>query len=216
MRLLIVGAMVALAAGAAVADEGQNSWTGFYLGAYGGGARSSDSIGVSVEGKDIGSIDDIAGSGATFGALAGYNHQIERIVVGVEAEAGMIQVGGDATGAIMRYPVAASLDYMWTASARGRAGVLATDEVLVYGTAGVAGAYLDGGIEGPFGALSDAAARWGWIVGAGVEWAATEHVRLRLEYLRADLGESSYTIEGATATTRSVTDTVRAALIYAW
>jgi outer membrane immunogenic protein len=216
MRGFVLGAMLALAAGAAVAGDGQNGWTGFYLGAYGGAARSSDSIGVSIGGNEIGSINDIAGSGAAFGGLAGYNHQMGRMVVGVEAEAGMIQVGGDAVGAIMRYPVAASLDYMWTASARARAGVLATDTVLVYGAAGLAGAYLDGRIEGPFGALSEARARWGWVAGAGVEWAATDHVRLRLEYLRADLGESDYAIEGATATTRSVTETARAALIYAW
>jgi outer membrane immunogenic protein len=216
MRFLTIGAVFALAAGAAVADEGQATWSGFYLGAYGGGARSSDSIGVSIEDQAIGAIDDIAGSGATFGGLAGYNHQMGRVVVGVEAEAGMINVGGDAMGAIMQAPVAASLDYMWTASVRGRARVLATDTLLVYGTAGVAGDYLDGGIEGPFGELSEAKARWGWVAGMGVEWAATDHVRLRLEYLRADLGESDYSIDEATTTMRSVTETVRAAVIYAW
>ncbi len=216
MRAFCIGAVVALAAGAAVAGEGQTRWTGFYLGAWGGAAQSSDSIGVAIGDAEIGSINDIAGGGPTFGALVGYNHRIGDVVVGVEVDAGLIEVGGDATGQIMRFPVEASLDYMWTASARARAGVLATERLYVYGTAGVAGAYLDGGIEGPFGALSDAAARWGWVAGAGVEWAATDHVRLRLEYLHADLGESDYSIEGATARTQSVTDTVRVALVYAW
>jgi len=216
MRSLALGAVVAFAAGAAFAGEGQTGWTGFYLGVYAGGAQSSDSIGVAVDGDNIGAIDDIAGSGATFGGLVGYSRQVGRVVVGVEADFGGTDVDGDATGQIMRLPVDASLDYMWTASVRARAGVLATDNLLIYGTAGVAGAYLDGGVDGPFGELSDAAARWGWVVGGGMEFAATEHVRLRVEYLHADLGESSYSIEGAKATTKSVTDTVRAALIYAW
>ena len=79
----------------------------------------------------------------------------------------------------------------YIATFRGRAGY-AMDRTLLYVTAG--GAYAQGNINGinfpvPNNLHADS---WGWSVGAGVEQAVSEHMRLRLEYLYTHFGTTNY------------------------
>jgi opacity protein-like surface antigen len=71
--------------------------------------------------------------------------------------------------------------------------------------------------------VSDSRTRTGWAAGGGIEYAAWDHVTLKVEYLHADFGTSSYInpsvqpAPGRTIVTRDVTltnDIVRAGVNY--
>jgi len=94
------------------------------------------------------------------------------------------------------------LDYLGTV--RGRLGYLATPSLLVYASGGFAygGATLsaqqftfDGsGLINPgFGGTSYSNTRFGWTVGAGVEWMFAPNWSVKAEYLYYDLGGANTT-----------------------
>lgn len=85
----------------------------------------------------------------------------------------------------------------WLGTFRGRFGVLATPQVLLYATGGLAvgsvkttgtlsGLTIAGAVTGSVGSTSDV--RAGWTVGAGVEGKITQNWSAKLEYLYVDLG----------------------------
>src|SRR5690606_2397785 len=76
---------------------------------------------------------------------------------------------------------------------RARLGFAATDNVLVYGTAGGAG----GRHELSDGVFSDEQTLWGWTAGAGVDVKVTDQSFARLEYRYTDLGSETFSL-GAT------------------
>lgn len=75
----------------------------------------------------------------------------------------------------------------WLGTLRARAGY-AWDRILVYGTAGGAGANVETALTGlPYQGNPE----FGWTVGAGVEVALAENWTFKLEYLFVDLGNAS-------------------------
>jgi outer membrane immunogenic protein len=154
-------------------------WSGFYVGAHAGYAFGKlDTFTPATAAR---SRPD--GNGMFGGIQAGYNHQINQFVVGVEADGSM---GGiDGNGAPGGVPV--SSDVNWQSSIRGRAGY-AFDRFLAYGTAGVA----MGGIEASEGGVKDKKTHVGYTVGAGLETAITQNVTLKTEYRWTDLNKKSY------------------------
>jgi outer membrane immunogenic protein len=110
----------------------------------------------------------------------------------------------------------------WLDTLRGRVGYAAWDTVLLYGTGGVAFAGTNVLVCGPLHCVSDSHTRTGWAAGAGAEWMVFEHLTVKLEYLHADFGTTSYinptvVIPPATFVTRNVpltNDIVRAGLNY--
>src|SRR5690606_14078371 len=78
-------------------------------------------------------------------------------------------------------------------SLRGRAGIAVTDDILVYGTAGLA-------VERQrvfFGNLADTNVMLGYTVGAGVDAKLTDQVFARAEYRFTDFGSEDFDIGGA-------------------
>lgn len=159
-------------------------------------------------------------NGVVGGIHAGYTHQFGAFVLGGEVDASFLQ--GSATGRVdrrvltdffnpgggglqiaetpIRHEVRASLD--WLGTARIRAG-FALDRVLVYATGGVAfgqaNLRVSTGYETPFGGsesldVRSSGTRFGYAIGGGIEFAATDNILLRAEYLRYDLG--SRTVQG--------------------
>lgn len=171
-------------------------WTGFYAGVHGGygvpsfdGAFDTGELPGDPESVTYG--DDINADGLMGGIQAGYNHQINNIVVGIEADASFTDFSGD-TEDDQNDIVEAKLDYL--ASLRARAG-FTLDNILVYATGGVAYA------NGKYKLIDDAADfddaesfnlkidEFGYVVGGGIEWAATETVSLRVEGLYYGFGD---------------------------
>jgi outer membrane immunogenic protein len=137
------------------------NWSGFYIGAVGGYASEATSGPLGIKG----------GFG---GGTLGYNWQFGQFVVGLEGDGTFGDVSSTAT--VNGVTATAKVDSFSTF--RGRAGV-AVDQVLFYGTAGLA--LADTKITTP--TLSGSNTQTGWTAGAGVEWMFAPHWSLKGEYL---------------------------------
>jgi outer membrane immunogenic protein len=245
LRKLILGtsswALLGVAASAAdlpvkvVAPATAQSWAGFYLGVHGGYGWGDNTFRQYLSEADPHPfLDGPASKGAVVGAHAGYNWQFGRAVTGVEIDWSAADISGssDVSAVTIFGPQTVGrtdrLKYLGTV--RGRVGWLPADNVLLYGTAGIAwgrvdetdrattpAVNVDFNIRRPFDRL-------GWVAGAGVEsmlfgssWIG------RIEYLHYDFGAAqefdviTSTIPGIWRTDRSGRqsfDVVRAGLSY--
>jgi outer membrane immunogenic protein len=156
------------------------TWTGFYVGANVGygwsdGRGTLFPGGIPVRGD---------GDGFFGGGQIGYNWQFNQFVFGAETD---IQgSGADDTFAPWKF------SNPWFGTLRGRAG-FALNNILVYGTAGLA----YGGITGELVGLDESKTHVGWTAGAGMEVGFTPNWSAKVEYLYMDLSERSYSITGA-------------------
>src|SRR5690606_37950140 len=90
----------------------------------------------------------------------------------------------------------------WFGTLRARLGFTPAERVLVYATGGLAygsvkshtslTAAIDGDVLVSFNG-SSSTTRWGWTVGAGAEYAVTDNLSLKSEYLYVDLDSKHYT-----------------------
>lgn len=176
-------------------------WTGFYLGGtlgYGFGNTNT--------GGDIGTY-TLDQSGALGTLFAGYNWQLGRTVLGVEADIGAGGLGS-------RTPTAFGMletDLNMMGSVRGRAGFLATPALLLYATGGLAWANMDIAFGG---AAHNSATFFGYQLGAGGEMMMSDRVGLRLEYLYTDLSRETLTHSGLSNAYSPDFHTVRAGLSF--
>jgi outer membrane immunogenic protein len=141
------------------------NWSGFYIGAMGGYASENTSDPVGVKG----------GFG---GGTVGYNWQFNTIVAGIEADGAFADISNSATAAGVT--ATAKIDAL--ATVRGRVGA-AFDQVLLYGTAGLALADTKLTASGFGVTISDTKTQTGWTAGAGVEWMFLPRWSLKAEYL---------------------------------
>jgi outer membrane immunogenic protein len=122
-------------------------------------------------------------TGAFGGAQIGYNWQSGQFVFGGETD---IQVSGaDDTFAPFKF------SNPWFGTLRARAG-FAFNNILAYGTAGLAYGNLDGEVFG----LDEDKTQVGWTAGLGMEVGLTANWSAKVEYLYMDLGSRTYTITG--------------------
>ena len=150
-------------------------WSGFYLGAtagYGWGQGRIDGD-VSQSGFDQ--------KGALGTIFAGYNWQIGRTVLGVEADIGT----GNLKSATATTFGTLNTELNSMGSVRGRAGVLLTPALLLYGTGGFAWSNYDVGLSS---GQSQSKTFTGYQLGAGAELMISSNVTLRTEYIYTGLG----------------------------
>ena len=182
------------------------TWTGLYVGAnagYAWGQIDSTNLGV------VGGFNDP--DGFTGGGQIGYNYQIGQFVLGAEA---------DFQGADMRARLAvpgltASNELNWYGTVRARVG-FAVDRFLPYVTGGFAYGNVRTRFTTPAFSISDSNTQYGWTVGGGLEYAFTNNLSARVEYLYVNLDKESFNIPGAVLTTNVETkfSVVRAGLNY--
>jgi outer membrane immunogenic protein len=164
-------------------------WSGAYVGAWVGNACIDGTL---VDNTAATSFVN-AGCGFKGGVLAGYNHQIDNIVLGVEGDWGM-------SNNIVRNPYGTA-DYTFAlkniATLRGRVGY-AIDDTMLFLTAG--GAWAQGDLDGIVSATPDhiKSNHYGWAVGGGVEHALTDTVRIKLDYLYTHMNDAHYSSPCAT------------------
>lgn len=164
-------------------------WSGLYLGAHAGYFFGKSNLGFQPPGAipPLGvDTDGFAG-----GVQAGYNWQIDRFVVGGEADISWADLEG--TRGIPGGRVSTRAD--WLSTVRGRAGI-AFDRFMIYGTGGVAFTSLETSVAGPLGFFSDSNSLTGWTAGAGVEWALTDNLSVKGEYLYVDFSNEPYRLGG--------------------
>jgi outer membrane immunogenic protein len=156
------------------------TWTGLYIG--GNAAYDGADLNETVSGGGGTTSANIPGFLA--GAQIGGNYQFGPIVLGAEADFDGSTVSKSITG-----PVISGTEQMpWVATFRGRLGV-AFDRFLVYGTAGATAIDLRSTINaGAAGSASTDVTHDAWTAGGGVEYAFTDSLSARLEYLYLDTG----------------------------
>ena len=200
------------------------NWTGGYVGAQAGYAWG-DSVGgdylISSGASDAtGGVDP---SGFIGGLHAGYNHQFtNNVVLGIEGDINFANIKGsmdplhNSAGAPFP-PNSASAKMDWNGSVRLRAGY-AIDRFLPYITGGVAfGRYEFTPDYAATGPIPGSKTQTGWTIGAGLEYALTDHLTTRIEYRYTDFGKATYDIPGfALYETRAklTTNDVRIGLTY--
>jgi outer membrane immunogenic protein len=149
------------------------NWSGFYVGANGGGGWGTSNW-------------DTAGSlnlsGGVIGGTAGVNWQLGHAVLGLEGDVDWSNLKGSTTSALCAAGCTTSND--WLATVRGRAGY-AFDRFLPYVTGGLAVGDIKAGTPGFPGATQTNA---GWTAGGGLELALTNNWTAKAEYLHVDLG----------------------------
>lgn len=199
--------------------ETTNRWDGFYVGVFGGVSAGNTTIDGTVYGDaefppqapgyPDGLIDaanamsDFAFPGAvgTYGVQAGYNFQLENIVLGLQVDLGRRGLSGsaEAEGLYLTsfLSVTNSFETDWLLTLRPRVGVLASDDLLIYATGGVALAnvtveHTSSGGQAQEG-FAETANLLGWVAGAGVEYALDDNWSLGAEYTYTDIGMSETT-----------------------
>jgi outer membrane immunogenic protein len=173
------------------------SWTGCFIGAAGGGGwgRSRHISGdAATFGLNITNNYDI--SGGIVGVEYGCNWQTGRWVLGTESDFSWTNIRG---GAINIPPFnTASISNtreQWLSTSRVRAGFLATDQLLLYVTGGLAAARVEALVDATAiggGIASESRNRWGWTAGAGAEYAFGNGWSVKADYLYVRLENKQY------------------------
>lgn len=183
------------------------SWKGFYVGGHIGIADGNDRI-TDVNGYYAPLLQwQNSGRDTTNlfgGAQLGYNHQLHGVVVGVEVDLGFMGVdqGTQSPEAVQqRRPIDdgyARLETGFYGAVSARAGISLIDpRLLAYGKVGwgfvdVDASYIDNAGNGRL-VSGTAKSEFlnGLVYGAGVEFALTDKISIKTEYLRFDLGNVS-------------------------
>jgi outer membrane immunogenic protein len=201
--LLITTALIALGSAAQAADLAARpytkappmvaatiyDWSGFYIGANGGGGWSHDSWNL-VGGPGQGSHDS---SGGTVGGQIGYRWQTGPVVFGVEAQGNWADLSGDNVSNLFPQRNRTKTDAFGLFT--GQIGY-AWNNVLLYAKGGAAvvdSKYdINSTITGAnLASISDT--RWGATVGAGIEYGFAPNWSLGFEYDHIFLDRKDFT-----------------------
>lgn len=164
------------------------SWRGFYIGGYAGALLGDGSFAYFEE-------TPLRGSAFIGGGAIGYNWEwTPTIVIGLEADFGYRgQIQAERVSRVYPSPTDSGV----FGTARARLGYAFTPRWLAYGTAGFAYGTdftptgFDASIPLTFGRQSTGTTvRAGWTAGGGVEYAWTDQISVKAEYLYAWLADS--------------------------
>jgi len=220
------------------------SWYGFYIGIHGGYAWGNSPIQYTPDAFygplliAAGAPTSAAGKPKGFlgGITYGSNWQFDRIVLGTDSDFSYTDIKASQAfnGAIGGIPFTASSSQRlnWFGTSRVRAGFLLSDNILLYGTGGLASGRAEstttnnvpiaGGCLLPGACARGSASKnmYGWAAGGGVEYADGPW-QFRVEYLHYDLGTLSYAMRDLVvplnvinASVRVNGDMVRGAISY--
>jgi outer membrane immunogenic protein len=177
------------------------TWTGFYIGINGGFGGDKVTYPFSVSGIPVTGEGSLTSSGAFFGGQIGYNYQwANNWVLGAEADINWSNIKSELSASaatpIGSLSLSTGTELKWYGTVRGRIGY-AWDRLFLYGTGGFAygNTTTTLNVSGPgVGiAFSKDNAKTGWTAGAGLEYAITQNVSLKTEYLYLDLGTDNVT-----------------------
>jgi len=208
------GAMTAQAADVAV--PASDLWNGFYVGAQAGylqGSYSNSDLCQNITGEGricLGdmennfNIGDSSPDGVTAGGYVGYNYRIESVVLGLEGDWNWDN-GQDSKSLLGELSYDTSLN--WDAAIRARLGYVVDERALLYVTGGPS--WLNTELSTSFNInvnapapnvkKGDSSTEFGWVLGAGAEYAITEHLSVKAEYLHGWYGDADLDILSGTS-----------------
>jgi outer membrane immunogenic protein len=179
------------------------SWAGSHVGVNLGGAWN----GLDMQASSLGSgsfLPAPSSDGAVTGGFqSGYNWQFGHMVLGFEGDTQFTRQDRSVTIStpfgLLQAGDTFKVKTEVTSSTRAKAG-WAWDRLMVYGTGGLATALID--VSASYGARDPGSPafeidqhnkfRFGYTVGAGVDYAVTDRASLGLEYRYTDLGRKNY------------------------
>ncbi len=194
--LLLIVSPTGIAFAADIVTPAEFDWTGFYYGVHAGAVASRSEwkdptglfgyLGSDFDGANVG------GSGI-FGIQAGYNRQIDNVVLGVEGEFSSVNINNVSRCFFATSACLSQTDYLGTMAARLG---FTTGDLLFYGKAGGAWAHnsqkMDMTVFENTWSTPDTS-QWGWMVGAGVEAAVSPTLTAKIEYDYVDFGTQDHT-----------------------
>jgi outer membrane immunogenic protein len=154
------------------------NWSGFYVGIQGGYGW-----GDTEHHQGSASTGTFDTSGGLVGVTWGANWQRGNLVYGLESDFSFSSIDGAVTTPECFFGTCFT-DIRTLSTSRVRLGY-AMDRSLAYVTGGLAYGNVRAGRE-PF---DDDETRFGWTLGAGIEWAFAPRWSLKAEYLHVDLGD---------------------------
>jgi outer membrane immunogenic protein len=184
------------------------NWTGCYLGAQAGGGWGQKNF--TDEETTPGFLDIIdpsfpraRTSGAVVGGQVGCDYQFaSKVVIGVEGAGSWADIKGS-SDPFFGGKAVFNADTKWLATATGRVGY-AFDRILIYAKGGAAWAGDEYGLNGsfvgtPF-SYTGSETRFGYTIGAGIEWAFLQNWSAKVEYAYYDFGTKSLNLFDSTGT----------------
>ncbi len=192
-KALVLAAGLVLS-GQAVAEPVHN-WSGIYAGVNVGAGFGSYDYSLTTQVMDYRrsrstDVFDLTAFGLQYGAQVGYNHAFGPVVLGIEADFQFTDVSAYEDGYIGyewdHVDLRAGTNVHWFATLRPRLGVI-FDRVMLYGTGGLAVGRMEEFIQylgdEPERIEANEEIKPGWVAGGGVEYAMTDRLRLKGEYL---------------------------------
>jgi outer membrane immunogenic protein len=170
------------------------TWTGFYVGGHVGGAFGTSDWNDYTNGVTDANVKP---SGFIGGGQIGYNYQINRLVLGIEADGSWSSLSDTMSGCFQNNPPQSCMTKAdWFATLTGRVG-FTWDRALFYAKGGAAWGHFK--YENPcpapcYSATTDwfaSETRSGWTVGGGIEYMLNNMWYVKLEYDYLDFGTSS-------------------------
>jgi outer membrane immunogenic protein len=168
-------------------------WTGFYAGFGIGGAFGSNDL-DRIHTKDAVKVEGTAdfSPSSFFGTVeGGYDYQVDRMVFGAAANFDFnLSHSTESYSKDEKETISESLSNAWGVGLR--AGWLASDYMLLYGTAGYTGRQMEASAaktDAPDYAFSKKHTLSGYYLGAGIETLFTDRVSLKTEYRFSRYGD---------------------------
>jgi outer membrane immunogenic protein len=158
------------------------NWTGFYIGVNGGWGFTQ------TNNDSFGNL-----NGGLVGGTVGYNYQMGQFVIGYEGDVDWSDIRGtDFAFTIPGGFGSNKLTSEFMVTERARLGY-AWDRTLFYVTGGYAGIDMKGSFNDSFGNFGSQTV-WhnGGVVGAGIEYAFTNNITFKGEYLFAPMQSKTY------------------------
>ncbi len=189
------------------------SWGGAYIGGeigWGWGRGKLDG--------DADNYAEFKPNGFLGGVYAGYNFDLgNNVILGIDGnfDYNDLKESQDYLSGGVR-PVQTSLESKleWSGAVRARAGY-AIDRFMPYIAGGVAFGHVKNSvIIGGSTSYSDSQTLTGWTAGAGIDYAATDNITLRLEYRYTDFGNKDFGVDDFSTRGSFKTNDIRLGIAY--
>jgi outer membrane immunogenic protein len=183
-----------------------NRFGGFYVGGH---IAAVDYTATAHETTGYGYGGDLNDQGFGGGGQIGYNWQNCSTVFGVEADLTWLNAGN--SGSYNSGSVGLRADANWMGTIRTKAG-LAFDNLMLFVTGGLAYAEFEhAGSYSPY-SFNDSDVKWGWVVGAGAEFAVTDRISLNSDFLWARFDDETHALDTYRFAARDEVITIRTGL----
>lgn len=186
------------------------SWSGAYIGAQGGYGWGSSNV------YDNGYMDEVGfkPNGFFGGLYAGYNYDLGNgLILGLDTDINYSSLEQSENFDLGSSDSTIKTQLNWFGSSRARVGY-AYDRIMPYIAGGVAYGQIETHI--PYDTISydNKETLLGWTAGAGIDYAATDNIILRLEYRYTDYGKQNVNFDNDVYRQNFKTNDVRLGIAY--